>query len=151
VKKEKEMTLGELREHLRTLDKKKKYYFKALTVYHSKFSIPFACFAMGILAVPLGVQSKSAKRSFGVGLGVFFFLGYYIILSAGEVYGKTGLYPPVIGMWAPNIIMGGIGCFLLIQCARERAIDISGLFSYFTRNPQHGSGPGDGAAPPANP
>jgi lipopolysaccharide export system permease protein len=79
VKKEKEMTLGELREHLRTLDKKKKYYFKALTVYHSKFSIPFACFAMGILAVPLGVQSKSAKRSFGVGLGVFFFLGYYII------------------------------------------------------------------------
>ena len=151
MKKTKEMTPGELREYLRSSKEKDEQYFKALTIFHAKFSIPFACFAMGILAVPLGVQSKSARRSFGIGLGVFFFLGYYLILSLGEVYGKTGHYPPVIGMWAPNIIMGGIGCFLLVQCARERAIDIGGLLTYFNRRPQHGSGSGGPHSFPPDP
>ena len=145
------MTLGEFRQYLRSPEKKDEKYFKVLTAFHARFSIPFACLAMGILAVPLGIQSKSAKRSFGIGLGVFFFLGYYLILSAGDVYGKMGKYPPAIGMWAPDFVMGGIGCFLLVQCARERAIDIGGLLSYFRRKPQHESNPGERPSLPPNP
>jgi len=123
-KKEKEMTMGELRKYLATREEKDERRYLALTVFHGKFSIPFACLALGILAVPLGIRSKSARRSFGIGLGIFLFLGYYLLLSAGEVYGKTGHYPPFIGMWVPNIVMGGIGCFLLVRCARERSIGI---------------------------
>jgi lipopolysaccharide export system permease protein len=131
-KKGKEMYIGELREYIRSYGEKDDRYFEALISLHKKFSLPFACFAMGILGVPLGVQSRSARRSFGIGLGFFFFLGYYLVMSAGEVYGRTGYYPPAIGMWVPNIVMGGIGCFLLVKCARERAIGIGWLL-YFLR------------------
>jgi lipopolysaccharide export system permease protein len=131
-KKGKEMYIGELREHIRSYEKKNDRYYEALISLHKKFSLPFACFAMGILGVPLGIQSKSARRSFGIGLGFFFFLGYYLVMSAGEVYGRTGYYPPAIGMWAPNIVMGGIGCILLVRCARERAIGI-GWFLHLLR------------------
>jgi len=126
-KKMTEMYIGELREYVRTREEKDEKYYLALIALHQKFSFPFACFAMGILAVPLGVQSKSARRSFGIGLGFFFILGYYLILSAGEVYGRTGYCPPAIGMWAPNIVLGGIGGFLLVKCARERAVGIGWL------------------------
>lgn len=123
-KDEKEMNLVELRQHIQNFSKKDVRYFTALIEFHQKFSIAFACFALGILAVPLGIQSQLAKRSFGLGLGLFFFLLYYLMLSAGWVFGETGVYPPVIGMWLPNVVMGGLGLFLLDRTAKERPVNI---------------------------
>ena len=36
---------------------------EALMEFHEKFSIPFACLALGLLAFPLGVQAASLRRS----------------------------------------------------------------------------------------
>jgi lipopolysaccharide export system permease protein len=98
--------------------------------FHKKFSIPFACFALGILAIPLGIKSKSAKRSTGLILGLLFFLIYYLLLSAGMVWGETGDYPPVVGMWLPNFVVGAFGVYLLVKTANEKAdrIGVSLLF-----------------------
>ncbi|MCK4485508.1 MAG: LPS export ABC transporter permease LptF [Desulfobacterales bacterium] len=118
----KEMSLGELRHSLREAAKKNAKYYLTLMEYHKKFSIPFACFVFGLIAVPLGVQSKSAKRSFGMVLGLFFFLIYYIFLSAGWVFGEAGVCPPVVCMWGPNLVIGSIGLYLLILSAKERPL-----------------------------
>jgi lipopolysaccharide export system permease protein len=123
-KDEEEMTLGELRRFAREYPKRDDRYWLAVMEFHKKFSIPFACFALGVLAMPLGIQSRSAKRSFGIGLGLFFFLLYYILLSAGWVFGEAGVYHPLIGMWVPNIVMGGIGIYLLLRTARERSMHL---------------------------
>jgi lipopolysaccharide export system permease protein len=118
----KEMSLGELRQYMSTADQKNPKYYLALMEYHKKFSIPFACFVFGLIGVPLGIQSKSAKRSFGTVLGLFFFLIYYILLSAGWVFGEAGIWPPVLSMWGPNLIIGIVGLYLLILSARERPL-----------------------------
>lgn len=118
-KNEKEMRLGELRNWIEeNSDKKNSRYYSALIEFHKKFSIPFACFSLGILAVPLGIQSKTARKSFGLGLGLFLFLFYYLLLSAGMVFGETGKYPPLIGMWMPNIVTGCIGIFLFVRTVK---------------------------------
>ncbi len=132
-KDEEEMSIPELREYIRNTETKDDQYYLTLMEFHKKFAIPFSCMALGLLAMPLGIQSKSAKRSFGIGLGLFFFLAYYLILSAGFVFGEAGSYPPIIGMWAPNIVMGGIGCYLLMRCARERAVGFGRNSSKFRR------------------
>ena len=134
-KDEEEMSIPELREYIRTAETKDDQYYLTLMEFHKKFSIPFSCLALGLLAMPLGIQSKSAKRSFGIGLGLFFFLAYYLILSAGFVFGEAGSYPPLIGMWAPNIIMGGIGGYLLMRCARERAAGFGRHLFKFRHSP----------------
>ncbi len=131
MKDEKEMTLAQLRKYLKNADRKDVQYYSTLIEFHKKFSIPFACFALGLLAVPLGIQSKSAKRSFGLVLGLILFLFYYLLLSAGLVFGEAGIYPPVIGMWIPNIVMGGIGLFLLVRTANERSIKIDSFLNLF--------------------
>jgi lipopolysaccharide export system permease protein len=118
----KEMSLGELRQSLREATEKNAKYYLTLMEYHLKFSLPFACVVFGLLAVPLGIQSKSAKRSFGMVLGLFFFLMYYILLSAGWVLGEAGVCPPVVGMWGPNLVIGAIGLYLLILSAKERPL-----------------------------
>jgi lipopolysaccharide export system permease protein len=123
-KDEEEMSLGELRHYLRETKIKDAQYYITLMEYYKKFSIPVACFALGLLAVPLGIQSKTAKRSFGIVLGLVFFLFYYLMLSAGWVFGETGVYPPIIGMWAPNVVMGGIGIYFLLRTVKERPVGI---------------------------
>lgn len=94
----------------------------ALMQLHEKFSIPFACLSLGLLAFPLGVQSNSLQKSSGFGLGVFFFLLYYFFLAAGWSAGETGYFPPGLAMWLPDIIMGCAGIFLLVRNAKEKPV-----------------------------
>jgi len=35
-----------------------------------------------------------------IGIGLFL----YLLLSAGLVFGEAGMYPPILGMWVPNIV-----------------------------------------------
>lgn len=120
-----EMSLSELTSYLsqKESDKDEKYW-AALLKFHEKFSLPAACFALGLLGLPLGLQSRSDKRSTGVLLSLFLFLIYYILLLVGWSLGETGDYPPVIGMWIPNVIMGGLGIFLIIRVANDRPVQL---------------------------
>lgn len=119
TKHRKEMSLVELWNYLNNSTRRDNEYYNTLMELHKKFSIPIACFALGLLAVPLGIQSGSTKKSFGLVLGMVFFLIYYLLLTAGLVFGETGTCPPVIGMWFPNIVMGALGLYLLIKTANE--------------------------------
>jgi lipopolysaccharide export system permease protein len=126
-KDEEEMNLTELKTYLANASEKNDQYYLTLMEFHKKFAMPCACLALGVLAIPLGIQSRSAKRSFGIGLGLFFFLLYYVLLSVGWVFGEAGIYPPSIGMWLPNAVMGAIGWLLLIMTAREYQLGIGAL------------------------
>jgi len=121
------MSIKELRQYMEDSESKDKDYYKAKIVLHRRFSIPVACLTMGLIAFPLGIQSKNAKRSFGLVLCLFFFLLYYLLLTVGYGFGEDGIYPPEIGMWVPNLVMGSIGIFLLIQTGRERSLKIMTL------------------------
>lgn len=88
--------------------------------FHEKFSLPVACLALGLLAMALGLQSASNRKSQGFGLALFCFILYYLLLAAGWSAGESGGYPPAIGMWLPNVVLGGGGVYLLVQIANER-------------------------------
>jgi lipopolysaccharide export system permease protein len=117
-----EMTISELRHNLKTFKKENKRYFKALMKLHEKFALPAACFALGLLAIPLGMQSKTDKRAMGTVVGILFFLLYYIILSVGWALGESGTLPPAVGMWTPNILTAAIGIFLYRRTLADRPV-----------------------------
>jgi lipopolysaccharide export system permease protein len=119
----KEMSLEELNRYIESLKSEKNAeYYLALLDFHKRFSVPFACFALGFLAIPLGIRAKSARKSFGIGLGLGFFILYYMMLSAGLVFGEAGVYPPIIGMWVPNIVTTAIGVRLFDNINRDRPL-----------------------------
>jgi len=120
-----EMSVAELRQYIERLaGKDEEAYHKAKIALHRRFSIPVACLALGLLAFPLGIQSRSAKRSFGLLACLFFFFLYYLLLAAGYSFGKTGVYPEVIGMWLPNFVITGIGLYFLRQTGKERSLKL---------------------------
>jgi len=124
-----ERSLAELVKYIRSKPKHKGNLNAALMEFHEKFSIPLACLSLGLLAFPLGIQSASLRRSSGFGLGISFFLLYYFLLAIGWSAGETGDYPPVIGMWLPDIIMGGIGVFFLVRNAKEDPVVLPAFIS----------------------
>ncbi len=128
-----EMSIAELRQYIMDSPEKDEDYYKARIVLHRRFSIPVACLTMGLLAFPLGIQSKTTKRSFGLILCLFFFLLYYLLLTAGYAFGEEGTYPPEIGMWLPNLVMVSLAIFFLILTGRERSLKIELIARHFQR------------------
>lgn len=124
-----EISLVDLIGLIRSGMKDKSQLIEALMELHEKFSIPFACLFLGLLAFPLGIQSASLRRSSGFGFGISFFLLYYFILAIGWSAGETGKYPPVLAMWLPNVIMGGIGIFFLVRNAKEKPVLLPVVFN----------------------
>ncbi len=114
-----EMGVSELKRYIQATPKENKTYYKALMKFHEKFALPFACFTLGLVAMPLGMQARRGKRSMGTVLGIILFLSYYILLSAGWSFGESGALSPVVGMWTPNAVMGAVGIFLLARMARK--------------------------------
>jgi lipopolysaccharide export system permease protein len=119
-----EISITDLIRFIRSGNKNKQHLSEAIMELHEKFSIPFACLSLGILAFPLGVQAASLRQSSGFGLGVSFFLLYYFLLAFGWSAGETGAFPPVLGMWLPNFIMGAIGIFFLVRNAKEKPVQL---------------------------
>jgi lipopolysaccharide export system permease protein len=125
-----QMTVAELRQYIENSKRQDKDYHKAKIALHQRFSIPVACLTLGLIAFPLGIQSKSTRRSFGLILCLFFFFLYYVLQTAGYSFGKSGVYPPAIGMWLPNGVMAAIGLFFLFQTGKERSLKLDRLAKY---------------------
>ncbi|MBF0242475.1 MAG: LPS export ABC transporter permease LptF [Desulfamplus sp.] len=128
-----EMTLNELLQFIKNGKSKLNGELNKMTItskmlnsakmeLHEKFAIPFACISLGLLAVPVGVRSSSSRRSSGFGLALTLFLLYYLLLAAAWSAGKTGNYPPAIGMWLPNVVMGGAAIYMLLKVAQEKPL-----------------------------
>ena len=119
---EDEMDLAELDSHIRTLATDPEAYREALVEYHIKFSIPASCLALGLLAIPLGVELKSRRKSAGVGMGLIMFVAYYVMMTAGVGLGESGGVHPLIGLWAPNLLFGTAGVVMLVRSANEKPL-----------------------------
>ena len=90
-----------------------------LVELHKRFSIPFACLVFGLIGTPLGIQSRRAGKSGGYAISVVLLLIYYIFITAGENLGDTGRLPVLLAVWTPNLLLGGVGLWLLTRVARR--------------------------------
>jgi LPS export ABC transporter permease LptG len=94
-------------------------YNLARVEIHKKFAIPFACLAFGILGLPLGITNRRGGKSSGFSLSIAIILFYYVAINNGEQLAASGKIPPWLGMWGANIILFGVGIYLLSRANRD--------------------------------
>jgi LPS export ABC transporter permease LptF/LPS export ABC transporter permease LptG len=90
-----------------------------LVEIHKKFSIPFACFVFGVLGLALGIRNRREGRSWGFIVSIAVIFVYYVLIQLGDGMAKQGRLPPLVAMWAANVVMGIGGVVLLMRTARE--------------------------------
>ena len=95
---------------------------------------------LGLMAVPLGVQFRTRGRNPGILIGLGVFLFYYVLLTAARTLVDSGWYPPVIGIWLPNMVIGAAALYMLRQANREEpiwlAVWINRLTNWLKRFPK---------------
>ncbi|MFH1672135.1 MAG: LPS export ABC transporter permease LptF [Pseudomonadota bacterium] len=125
-----EMSLSELIATLKSYKTKGMRYNLFLMELHKKFAIPLSCIILGLIAVPIGMQTKISGSSGGVSFGLVVFLLYYILFAAGKSFGESGAYNPTLGIWFPNILLGALTVFMVRKAAKEEPIK---LLSFLNR------------------
>ncbi len=93
-----------------------------LVEIHKKYSIPVACVVFVLIGAPLGAMAGRGGMATGFGFSVGFFLIYWAFLIGGEELADRMVVPPVLAMWAPNILIGGAGIYLTIRVVREMTL-----------------------------
>ncbi|NLG83122.1 MAG: YjgP/YjgQ family permease [Firmicutes bacterium] len=84
----------------------------------TRLALPFACFALTLIGVPLGVQPRRAASAMGFGLAIIVLFVYFFLLSFGQVLGRSGVLPPVLAAWLANLVLCGVGLYLFRRRSR---------------------------------
>jgi LPS export ABC transporter permease LptG len=85
---------------------------------HRRLAIPAACIVFGLLALPLGVGSRSGGRGRGFVLSIAVILAYYILSNNAELLALEGSLPPWLGIWLPNICLALLALVLMWRMGR---------------------------------
>lgn len=115
--------IANIRNQLETEEKVKKSYYrsidKLLVEIHKKYSIPVACIVFVLIGAPLGILTKKGNMGVAAAVGFLFFLLYWVFLIGGEELGDRQIISPAWGMWAPNILVGCFGIYLVVLTGNE--------------------------------
>lgn len=106
------MNISELRNHIKIHDKSETVYKSELVDLHYKISFPFISLVVIFLGVPLGLLHSGHRGSgalAGFGISLILCLAYYTFTMITLAFGKSGLLPPLLAAWLPNLVFIGIG------------------------------------------
>jgi len=117
-KRAKDMTFMEIKKKMDKLRKKGVDISPLLTEYYQRQALSFASLPFILVGISLVIKTKRGTRSFGFGISLVVFIIYYLLLMLGETLGRKGLNPG-LSMWAPNIIWGAVGIFLIVKESRR--------------------------------
>ncbi len=97
-----------------------------------RLSYPFACVALMLLGVPLGMSSRRGGKGAGFVLTLVLVFAYYFLSSMGIALARQGKTPVWLGVWAANIIVAISAGILLRQMTRG-SLSIGPLKNIFRR------------------
>jgi len=117
--KDKEMSIDEIKGKMEGIKQKGGDITSLDVELHKRYAFPFACIVFALIGVPLGIQPRRSGRSYGFVFSILLLLGYYISLTGSEILALRGTIPPYMAGWAPNVIFGAFGIYLLIKMAKE--------------------------------
>lgn len=78
-----------------------------------RFAFPAACMVFALLAVPLAARPRRGGRAMGFLVSLVLVCVYYLLFVIGVGLAREGKVPPIIGVWAANILTGAVGLALL--------------------------------------
>jgi lipopolysaccharide export system permease protein len=85
---------------------------KANVLFQRKLAEPFANFTLLLVAVPLSLLYASS-RSVAFGMSLLVTLVWYLLFTVGQLFAQAGSIPVWLGVWLGNIVLAGIGIYLL--------------------------------------
>jgi lipopolysaccharide export system permease protein len=91
----------------------------ALTEVRLREALAFSTLALCFVGVPIGMWIRRQSRLASFAIGILVFVALYGMLLGGEGLAMEQWVPPWLGLWTPDILMGGLGLGLLFHQFRH--------------------------------
>jgi LPS export ABC transporter permease LptG/LPS export ABC transporter permease LptF len=115
VKQSTEMSYGELARYINDLKQSGFETVRLRVQLHKKFAYPVICFVMAVLAVPFSLSAgrKGALTGVAVALGIA--IVYWVTSGFFEALGNVSQLPAALAAWAPDVLFGLVGGYLIFK------------------------------------
>lgn len=88
------------------------------TEINKRISLALSCIAYALIAIPLGIRTHRQEKSIGAAIALALVAFHYMFLLIAKAMEELhGLHPELI-VYAPDVILGGVGIFLLWKSQR---------------------------------
>ncbi len=125
----KTMSMNELVEMANDPTSNPKQKKNTMIQYHKRIVLPFGCFILAVMGLPLGLQAGPGKRAIGIPLGLSLFVLYYIVYILGKNLAEETSLPTYLAMWIPNVVFLILTLFFIYRVANEKPL-VSERFRY---------------------
>ncbi|MFH2139065.1 MAG: LptF/LptG family permease [Candidatus Omnitrophota bacterium] len=118
-KKVSDMSINEVKEEIKAMQKLDIDETPLLVGLYRKFSLSFSSLVFILIGMPLAIRVKRRERSLGFGLSLIICLLYYLLMAFGESFALRGKIDPIIGVWLPNTVMFISGVILTFKVIED--------------------------------
>ncbi len=80
---------------------------------HKKIAFSFAPFIFALIGIPLALITRRGDILISFSLSALVITLYYVSFAIANTIAINGFIEPAVVLWFPNMIMGGIGIFLM--------------------------------------
>lgn len=110
-----QLSAKELSAYIKTIRRKGESVAPLMVALQRKYADPFGVVVMALVGIPLalafGRRSAVAALSYAVAVG----LAFWGVTSGSQQMGVYGFLPPAVAAWAPVVIFGATGTYLLAR------------------------------------
>jgi LPS export ABC transporter permease LptG len=107
------LRFGELRRHIASLELLGLDVTSLRVQLHRKLAFPLVCVVMTLLGIPFAFVVARRGALYGIAASVLIAIVYWACLAIFDALGNNGLLPPLLAAWAPNLLFGGGGLYLM--------------------------------------
>lgn len=108
------MNFAQLRQYIDELKTSGYTVMEHEVALQRKFAFPLVTLVMTLIAVPFAVTTGKRGAMYGIGVGIVLALVYWTTISVFAAFGASGLMPPSLAAWAPNLLFGATAAYLLL-------------------------------------
>jgi lipopolysaccharide export LptBFGC system permease protein LptF len=108
------MNFGELRRHIASVEAMGFDAIPLRVQMNRKLSFPMVGLVMTLLGIPFSFVVARRGALYGIGLSIIIAIVYWACLGIFEALGNNAILPPTLASWAPNLLFGATGLYLLL-------------------------------------
>ncbi|HEX5044540.1 MAG TPA: LptF/LptG family permease [Candidatus Polarisedimenticolaceae bacterium] len=109
-----QMTLDDLGQQIRLLERSGYDTTKLRVAWHAKLAHPVTPLVMVMLGLPFAFRLGRRGSLYSIGVALIVVIVYWATLAIFEALGLETVLPPVLAAWAPNVLFGCAGLYLLL-------------------------------------
>ncbi len=109
-----QMSVGELRRQIKSLDQSGYDITRLKVAYYGKFSNAVSPLVMVLLGLPFAFKVGRRGSLYGIGVALLLVLVYWATFAIFNALGLETLLRPYVAAWAPNVLFGLLGIYLML-------------------------------------